>query len=321
MEIRRTVRLPEWNGSVWQRIVEYWRGRGVALQRLDDGRLVGRRGSVWGNLSSLHIAKVLTTVTVTRTDQAVECVLDVDPRYRSITKLNRTYLELELALFEAYLLTGELHPEAWVEHRRAAIKTRGELMATAHRHLYTGRGPMVIGGDLRLKAWMILLFAVALPPAALHWGPMMDQIFGALIIGRSAHHGPRLALFGPIMAAVFPLLFGGLGLWMLKLRKESAKCLDAEQAATRLGIDADLMRSAIQNRRIEPRFILDGEPVYDLDDLTGAARLLRPAETPTADGLLRPAVTSSTHANEHMLRPADLDLETRQATQSQRSNA
>src|SRR6266567_2852507 len=131
MEIRRTFSVPGWDESVRQRVVEYWRGRGVELRLEQDGRLVGRRGSLWGNMFAIAISKAPATVYVRCTGPTVECVMDLDSRFRGITPItpaNRSYLHLELAIFESFLLRGDLQPEAWIEHKRLASRATRELM-------------------------------------------------------------------------------------------------------------------------------------------------------------------------------------------------
>jgi hypothetical protein len=319
MEIRRTVALPEWNESTPQKIKQYWQGRGVVLQQVDDRRMRGRRGSLWGNLCSLHIAKVVTTVEVTRTPTGLECVLNIDPRYRSVTVLNRTYLELELAVFESFLLTGDLQPQAWAEHRQAAARASVELAGMALRHVYLRRGPMVIGGDLRFKAWIMLFFAGVLPPITLLLGSKLKLGLDTLF-SRPTYHFPVsgiLNFLGPILAIAYGAIFSTFAVWLLKLRRDSAACVSVEQAADRLGVEAERMRHTILDRNISPRFVRDGEPVYAIDDLTGATQLLRPAASPGVEGLLRPAAASQANSAEHLLRPTASDEAVDQAGQVQ----
>lgn len=304
MEIRRTIRVPEWTDKVRRKIEEYWRGRGVVLAQVGDGQMSGRRGSLWGNLMSLHIAKVLSTVTITRTADGIECVVDIDARYRGVTKQNRTYVELELAVLESYLATGDMQPEAWKQHRRTSSKASGELMGQAMRSIYLRRGPLPIAGDLKFKAWMLAVFAVALPPIMLIYGSSLYKLIEGV---RGRHLRPSAAafgaaLFGPVAAVFFGILFGAMALWMLKVRRQSATCLSVEQAAERLGVDADLMQRSITERKIQPRFILNGEAVYEVEEITGAARLLRAADLPTAEELLRPAGSTQVADDAVMLR-------------------
>lgn len=303
MEFCKTIRLPDWNPSFRQKVEAYWQGRGVHLQAVDDKRMAGRRGSLWGNLNSLHIAKVLTRVTITRTEEGIACVVDVDPRFRSISLHNRTYLELELAEFESYLLTGELQPQAWEAHRRAANKAMGELAGMALRHAYLRKGPMVVGGDLKFKAWLTLGGALVLSPMALLWGPKL-KILLDILHGHPAVLDPLARLlFGPVLAGLFAAMCIGMALFLLRVGRTSAACVNVEQAAERLGMDTDGMRHAIAERGIQPRYILNGEPVYQMEEITGAAQLLRAAQTPVAEGLLLPTSATLPHSGEQMLRP------------------
>lgn len=305
MEIRRTIRLPEWNEETAEKIKTYWRGRGVELRELDETRLQGRRGNLWGNLFSFHVAKVMMTVTVSRTEEGIECVLDVDPKYRSVTVLNRTYLELELAVMESFLLHDDLQPEAWAEHKREAGKVTAELAKQTFRHTYLRKGPQVIGGDLRAKAKMMLAFAIVMTPIVWIWGPLLAGLF---------HHDFRMPgfdrfvrfMFGPFMAILLGGIYGFIALWMFRIQRRSEKCVNALQAAEQLGVGADELARTILDRNVQPEFIKDGEPVYDMSDVTGAASLLRASASPQVEGLLRPLESSQSQiqSGESLLRPS-----------------
>ena len=108
MEFRRTFPVPEWNTDVQGKVIEYWSGRGVSLRPAEDGRLVGRRGSIYGNLASTNIAHVITTVTVRHNGRQVECVILLDTRFQLVLSWDRKTLDLELERFESYL-TGSAH--------------------------------------------------------------------------------------------------------------------------------------------------------------------------------------------------------------------
>src|SRR5258708_3303884 len=163
MEIRRTFSVPEWDESVQQRAIEYWRERGVELRIEQDGRLVGRRGSLWGNMFAAAISKAPATVYMRCTSPTVECVTDVVTRFRGVTPItpaNRSYLHLELAIFESFLLRGDLQPEAWIEHKRIASKATRELMHMTFKYNLYRTATKVVASSRKTRGWLMLFVTI-----------------------------------------------------------------------------------------------------------------------------------------------------------------
>lgn len=83
--------------------------------------LQGRRGSLWGNMTSFDMGKLRAQLTVSRTGSTeIECVLDVDTRYQDITEWNKAYWHLEMDTLESYLLRGDLREDEWQKFQRSS---------------------------------------------------------------------------------------------------------------------------------------------------------------------------------------------------------
>jgi hypothetical protein len=105
--------LPEGGfGDYLDLAAEYWQARGFRLERVGPD-LHGRRGSVWGNLVSFDMSRLLATVRVHIERGHLVCVLDVDTRFQHVTRANVCYWELELEILERYVLHGKLDEATW----------------------------------------------------------------------------------------------------------------------------------------------------------------------------------------------------------------
>ena len=304
MEFRRTFSVPEWNADVQKKVIEYWRGRGVTLRPIKDGQLVGPRGSLWGNLGSTNIAKVITTVSIRHDNRQLECVIQLDTRFRTVFVWDRKYLGLELETFESFLLYGDLKSQLWLEHMTAASKARKALISTALRRSMFHSGPMVIEGDLKLKSWITLFLAIVFSAVTYCMGSRLATAIYTLLGGSSERwSGVFGQIFFGLMAIVMGIALFAASIWLRVLGRSSAKCVSVEEAAKRLDMQVEQIRHAIETRTVKPRFIKDGEPVYDISEITGAAHLLRPVEHRGTTELLHPVATSQSAASKNLLRP------------------
>ena len=121
MEIHRTVRLPEWSEELKTKAIRFWQQRRFRFDIVDGTTLTGRRGSIWGNLVSFDMSKLIACLTLTRVgDSNLMCVLDVNPVLQTITEWNRAYWELEMDTLESWMLRDDLRQDEWSAFLRAS---------------------------------------------------------------------------------------------------------------------------------------------------------------------------------------------------------
>jgi hypothetical protein len=114
VKIEKEIDLPIWNEGVKQKVITYWSERGITFNDISGDVLTGRRGSVWGNLTSFDMSKLMARLTVSlAVPNTVSCVLDVNTILQGITEWNRAYWQLEMETFESFLLTGDKKDEVW----------------------------------------------------------------------------------------------------------------------------------------------------------------------------------------------------------------
>lgn len=101
-----------------------------------------------------------------------------------------------------------------------------------------------------------------------------------------------------------------LAVYFGRLHKRTEKCWSVEQAAERLGKLPHELYRIIAEKDLVPRFVVDGNPVYDPSDLTDAGILLR-AVGPAEDELLLRAAGSVIGENQTLMRPATDEIENR----------
>lgn len=121
IQITHSIRLPEWNEQVKQKIMAFWHKRGIVFSQTNGDVLKGRRGSRWGNLTSFDMSKLRADLTITKTGPGdIGCVLDVNTRYQDITEWNEAYWRLEMDTLENYLLHDDQREEEWRQFRGAS---------------------------------------------------------------------------------------------------------------------------------------------------------------------------------------------------------
>jgi hypothetical protein len=123
VRIDKRIALTSWDESTRQKIVEFWEERGVVFSDTAGDVLRGKRGSLWGNLTSYDMSKLRSKLTVTRSGPTeIECTLDVNTAMQRITDWNMAYWRLEMDTLESWLLSGDLKQEEWARHEVGAHK-------------------------------------------------------------------------------------------------------------------------------------------------------------------------------------------------------
>lgn len=121
LQVVKTMYISTWNEQVKAGVIAFWQGRGISFDEVTDSYFKGHRGSVWGNLTSFDMSKLITDLTLTISPMEpykVICSLDVDTRFQIVTDWNKEYWQLELDTFESYLLHGDQKKGEWDQLRK-----------------------------------------------------------------------------------------------------------------------------------------------------------------------------------------------------------
>lgn len=121
LQVVKTMHIPIWDQQVEEKAVAFWQERGINFSEKTPRRLLGNRGSIWGNLTSFDMSKLITNLTLTISPMEpyeVSCCLDVDTRFQVVTEWNKEYWQLEMDTFESYLLYGDQKKGGWDQLRR-----------------------------------------------------------------------------------------------------------------------------------------------------------------------------------------------------------
>ena len=117
--VSKTIRLPQWDEQTKQKVIDFWQGRGIHFSDTRTDVLRGRRGSLWGNLTSFDMSKLVAHLTISASSPALlECVMEIDGRYQDLTDWNEAYWHLEMETLESYLLTGDQKGPEWRQFQR-----------------------------------------------------------------------------------------------------------------------------------------------------------------------------------------------------------
>src|SRR4051812_18678528 len=94
LRFERRFIVPSSAKAISEKAVDYWSRRGVTFTEVEEARLSGRRGSVWGNLTSFDPSDLLAEVTISFDEAGgVRCVLIVDRILQVVTEWNRAWWE------------------------------------------------------------------------------------------------------------------------------------------------------------------------------------------------------------------------------------
>jgi hypothetical protein len=105
-----------------EKSLEYWKSRGFKVVESDDFKFSAVRGRLMHNVYSFNMAKLKTTLSVTKTDKEIACELDINTAFQGITESNIKYWELELEEHDLFLCTESLLPLKWNIYNKEARK-------------------------------------------------------------------------------------------------------------------------------------------------------------------------------------------------------
>lgn len=117
--------MPAWDDLLKRKAIDFWSRRRVVFSETSASLLVGKRGSILGNLISFDMSKLISRITISVSPQdEVECALSVNTVFQQITDYNRAWWDLELETFESFLLRNDELEERWkafgVKYNRAS---------------------------------------------------------------------------------------------------------------------------------------------------------------------------------------------------------
>ena len=138
-------------------------------------------------------------------------------------------------------------------------------------------------------------------------------LFGGILIlfvAGAQGAGWRPADTGPFAQGLvfFGLTLAGIGGWLWQTRERILALSTSAQISARLGVDESDLPTFAAQKGVKPRYLVNGQPFYDLSDFAAtpalnAQTLLRAASHDTRL-LLVPAQPTSSHHTPHLLRPA-----------------
>ncbi len=118
------------------------------------------------------------------------------------------------------------------------------------------------------------------------------------------------AVPGPLIAGTFHTL---VGFFFLERMRYKMSCLiTAEQAAEQFGVGVQELRKVVDEEGIRPTYILNDDPIYELNSFGDVGILLRSAERPPEndENLLRAVGGVTNGQPDHLLRPAESETVT-----------
>ncbi len=302
MIFRRTFQLPSLDATAEQRIVEFWRRRGVRLRKRRGRTWIGRRGRLWGVLGSDYTRWPTRVRVRVHASGALECSLRIGTRIATFTEETRPLPDAEIQAFGAFVAGQDYQLEGlnsgsgarpWWVHGLLAMRP-GALRAPRRIRASAGMAEIAVRAGSCLTVLLIALMAYI---ASIEWQLYLSRYskpfrwWDDCIL-------PILVLTGVlgVLAASSAFL-----VWQ---RRRSRRCLSAEQVAAQFGTSPEEAQRSLAERGVKPRFIVDGLPVYDPAHVTDAGTLLRPADPPAGETLLRAAAPAVQADAATLLRPA-----------------
>ena len=122
--VEKKFRVPIWDEAVKRNAIDFWSRRRITFSETSANTLVGTRGSLFGNLFTFDMSKLIANLKITASEQnELHCVLHVNTVFQWITEYNRAWWNLEMETFESFLLQEDEQGEKWkkfgVGHKKA----------------------------------------------------------------------------------------------------------------------------------------------------------------------------------------------------------
>jgi hypothetical protein len=124
--VEKRFQITEWNSFTNYKTIDFWTRRRFKFIEANGCILTAKRGNLLGNLISLDMSRLISTLTVTvSSDNEIRCVLKVNTFMQIITDYNRAWWDLEMEMFESFMLETDEQNERWEnfqdKHKKAAL--------------------------------------------------------------------------------------------------------------------------------------------------------------------------------------------------------
>jgi len=123
MVFKESININDWDEDKGK-IIKFWESRGIKFENLKSEILIGKRGSILGNLTSFNMQKIITKITIKKlNEKQIELTIDVATIFQHITESNAEYWKLEIKTFIEYLANNKLLLDVWVDYAKRAKKS------------------------------------------------------------------------------------------------------------------------------------------------------------------------------------------------------
>jgi len=123
MKISKVIILPDQNCVTNQQILNFWQNRNVKILLNSKNQFIGERGTIFGNLLSFNMNRLITNIIISKNHTELICELNINTIFQTITKWNKEYWDLELNTFESVLLKNDYREQEWTEYFKKARKS------------------------------------------------------------------------------------------------------------------------------------------------------------------------------------------------------
>ncbi len=108
------LKLPSFDEARRFQFKKFWQENGFKFILTDEKLHLARRGAFYKTLFSMNPRYLETKLSATWTSsQVLECVMEINLSLQQITEWHKAYLELEMIVFESYMLTDDRKTSLW----------------------------------------------------------------------------------------------------------------------------------------------------------------------------------------------------------------
>jgi hypothetical protein len=125
--IEKTFQIPVWDEFVKFRTIDFWTRHRIKFTETLGNKLIGTRGSLFGNLISFDMSRLTSKLSISVSPQnTVCCLLEVNTFMQKITEYDRAWWDLEMEIFKTFLLKADEQEARWkkfnTNHKKATLK-------------------------------------------------------------------------------------------------------------------------------------------------------------------------------------------------------
>lgn len=126
LTIENTFQVPVWDEFTSYKTLRFWKRRGFEFIDARENMLSAKRGSLLGNFISFDMSDLMSKLTINvSAENEIRCALRVNTFMQFITEYNRAWWNLEMEMFESFLIETDEQDERWekflVNHKKASI--------------------------------------------------------------------------------------------------------------------------------------------------------------------------------------------------------